>query len=202
VPTTALILDYGEVLSHPQPPGTLAAMAGVLGVAEPAFTEAYWRRRHDYDCGLPAREYWADIALSLGLGALDEARVAALVACDIASWTDYRDAMWDLVREFRAGGGRTALLSNGVPEIMERIRADRPLADFFDAVVVSCEVGLAKPEAAIYHLTLDRLGAAPIDTLFVDDRAVNTAAAGALGIQTLTFSRAHTIEDVRRAIGW
>jgi putative hydrolase of the HAD superfamily len=198
---TALILDYGEVLCFPQPAATLEAMAGVLGAAEAAFTEAYWRRRHDYDCGLTARDYWTDIALSLGLGAPDEAQLTALVACDVASWTDYRDTMWDLVREFRAGGGRTAVLSNGVPEIMARIRADRPLAEFFDAVVVSCEVGVAKPDAAIYHLTLGRLGAAPAEALFVDDRAVNTAAAEALGIATLTFSRTHTVEDVRRAIG-
>jgi putative hydrolase of the HAD superfamily len=201
VPPKALILDYGEVLSHPQADGTLAAMAGVLGVPEPSFTEAYWRGRHEYDCGLPAREYWTGIALSLGLDAPDEAQFSALVACDISSWTDYRDAMWDLVREFREAGGRTAFLSNGVPEIMERIRADRALHDFFDAVVVSCEVGLAKPDAAIFHLTLERLGARPAEALFVDDRAVNTAAAEALGIATLTFSRTHTVDDVRRAVG-
>jgi putative hydrolase of the HAD superfamily len=201
VPPTALILDYGEVLSHSQPADTLAAMAGVLGAPEPALVEAYWRRRDDYDCGLPAREYWADIGLALGVGVPDEAQLAALIACDVASWTDYRDEMWDLAREFRSRGGRTAFLSNGVPEIMARIRVDRPLGEYFDAVVVSSEVGLAKPEPAIYHLTLGRLGARAADTLFVDDREVNTAAAEALGIATLTFSRNHSADDVRRVLG-
>jgi putative hydrolase of the HAD superfamily len=195
-----LILDFGEVLSLPQPPDTLEAMARQLGAPAPAFVDAYWRRRHDYDCGLPARDYWADIASTLGLGRLGDADVRALVDGDIASWTHYRDAMWDLTREFRARGGRTAMLSNGVPEIMERIRADRPLDAFFDAVIVSCEVGLAKPDAAIYALTLERMGARAADALFVDDRPVNTAAAEALGIRAITFTRTHTANDVRRAL--
>ncbi len=198
--TTALILDYGEVLSWPQRPEALEAMAGVLGVPSADFADAYWRGRHEYDCGMSARDYWTRAAAWLGLPPLGEAQLSALIACDVASWTEYRDEMWDFVREFRAGGGRTAFLSNGVPEIMARIRADRPLDDWFDAVVVSCEVGLAKPDPAIYRFTLDRLGAAPADSLFVDDRLVNTQAAESLGIRTLTFARGGTVEDVRRAL--
>jgi putative hydrolase of the HAD superfamily len=200
VRTTALILDYGEVLSWPQRPEALEAMAGVLGVPSADFADAYWRGRHEYDCGMSARDYWTRAAAWLGLPPLGEAQLSALIACDVASWTEYRDEMWDFVREFRAGGGRTAFLSNGVPEIMARIRADRPLDDWFDAVVVSCEVGLAKPDPAIYRFTLDRLGAAPADSLFVDDRLVNTQAAETLGIRTLTFARGGTVEDVRRAL--
>jgi len=195
-----LILDYGEVLSHPQRPEAMAAMAGVLGVPDDAFAAAYWRYRHDYDCGMPARDYWAHAALALGLAAPDDAQLAALVACDVASWTEYREEMWALVREFRARGGRTAFLSNGVPEIMARIREDQPLEEMFDAVIVSCEVGLAKPDPAIYHLTLERMGATPAEALFVDDRVVNTSAAEGIGIRTLTFTRGMRAEDVRVAL--
>ena len=200
MPVTALILDYGEVLCYPQTPESMAAMAGVLGIGETPMREAYWLLRHEYDLGLPAREYWTRTALAAGVPELDEAQLQTLIACDIASWTEYRDDMWELVQAFRAAGGRTAFLSNGVPEVMERIRQDRVLEDFFDAVIVSCEVGLAKPDPAIFRLTLTRLGVAPDDALFVDDRAVNTAAAHAIGMQTLTFSRAHTTADVRSAV--
>jgi len=200
VRTKGLILDYGEVLSHPQPPESLDAMAGVLGVPVKDFADAYWQGRHDYDCGVLARDYWTRAIAALGLPPPDDAQLAALIACDVSSWTEYRDDMWDLVREFRLAGGRTAFLSNGVPEIMARIREDRRLEDWFDAVVVSCEVGLAKPDPAIYQLTLSRLGTAPGDTLFVDDRVVNTQAAQAVGLRTLTFSRSHTVEDIRRML--
>ena len=195
-----LILDYGEVLTHPQRGEDMRAMAGVLGVDEGAFRDAYWALRCDYDLGLPAAEYWGRTAASLGLPPVDEAQVAALVACDIMSWTDYRDEMWEVARAFRARGGRTGLLSNGVPEIVERIDIDRPLAAVFDVVVVSFQVGLIKPDPAIYQHTLARLGAPPNTALFVDDREENVDAATALGMQAIRFTGASSVADVKAAL--
>ncbi len=80
------------------------------------------------------------------------------------------------------------MLSNGVPEIVARIRADHDLASLFDAVVISYEVQLAKPEPEIYRVALDRLGVPAFDALFVDDRAENIDAARELGLQTLLFT--------------
>jgi putative hydrolase of the HAD superfamily len=197
MPLDALILDYGEVLSEAQQPGPMREMARLLGVSDERFADAYWRWRPDYDLGMPTDEYWRVTAGSLGLAPPAGAQLEALVAGDVASWTRYRDAMWDLVRTFRASGGRTAFLSNGVPPVMARIRQDRPLADWFDVVVVSYEVGLAKPDPRIFALCLERLGVEAASTLFVDDRAVNTASATAVGLQTLTFTREHTVDDVR-----
>src|SRR4026208_689783 len=105
-----------------------------------------------------------------------------LIDMDVSSWAEYRDEVWDLARSFRAGGGRTAFLSNGVPETMARIRAERPLDRWFDVVVVSYEVGLAKPDPRIFELCLSRLGAHAGEALFVDDRAENGAAAGGPGV--------------------
>jgi putative hydrolase of the HAD superfamily len=197
---TTLILDYGEVLTHHQRSDDMRAMAGVLGADEDAFRDAYWTLRCDYDRGLPAAEYWARTAAFLGLPRPDDAQLAALVACDIMSWTDYRDEMWDVARAFRARGGRTGLLSNGVPEIVARINTDRPLADLFDVVVVSFEVGLTKPDPAIYRHALERLGAEPRTTLFVDDRQENVDAAAALGMQVIRFAGAQSVGEVRRTL--
>ena len=197
---TTLILDYGEVLTHHQRNDDMRAMAGVLGADDDAFRDAYWTLRCDYDRGLPAAEYWARTAASLGLPRPDDAQLAALVACDIMSWTDYRDEMWDVARAFRARGGRTGLLSNGVPEIVARINTDRPLGDVFDVVVVSSDVGLIKPDPAIYRHTLERLGAEPQTTLFVDDRQENVDAAAALGMQVIRFAGAASVSEVKGAL--
>src|SRR5947207_13963166 len=77
------------------------------------------------------------------------------------------------------------MLSNGVPEIIGRVRAERRLQDWFDVVVVSCEVGSCKPDPSIYQLCLDRLGEPAAQTLVVDDRAENLEAAESVGRQTL-----------------
>src|SRR5437899_11680153 len=186
----ALILDYGNVLSHPQPGDWFESMAGQVGVPTNAFHEAYWHHRRLYDAGLPAAEYWKRVLETLGHSprAFDqEAVIDQLVKADVASWTEYREEIWDLAQSFRAGGGRTAFLSNGVPEAMARIRTDRPLEGWFDVVIVSCEVGVAKPDPAIFQMCLSRLSVEPGHALFVDDRIENIEGAARLGIHTFHF---------------
>ena len=184
---SALILDYGEVLCHPMRPGAMALMASQLGVSDTEMTEVYWRHRREYDLGMPVREYWDLVARDLGV-VLEPSLVDSLIAIDVDSWTDYHDEMWTLAATYRAGGGKLGMLSNGVPEIVARIRADRDLDRCFDAIVISCEVQLAKPEPEIYRVTLDRLGVRASDALFVDDRAENIQTARELGLQTVHFT--------------
>jgi len=152
MPLEALILDYGNVLSRSQREDWFQEIAAQVGAPLHAFRDAYWQHRQPYDAGLPAAEYWRRVLETLGQssGALEDGlAIDQLIEADVASWTEYREEMWSLARSFRVGGGRTAFLSNGVPEAMARIRAERPLERWFDVVVVSCEVGVAKPDPAI-----------------------------------------------------
>jgi len=186
----ALILDYGNVLSHPQPGDWFESIAAQAGVPTNAFQDAYWQHRRLYDAGLPAAEYWKRVLATLGHSprAFDqEAVIDQLVKADVASWTEYREEIWDLAQSFRARGGRTAFLSNGVPEAMAKIRADRHLKRWFDVVVVSCEVGVAKPDPVIFQMCLTRLGVEPSRALFVDDRIENIEGAARIGLQTFHF---------------
>jgi putative hydrolase of the HAD superfamily len=182
----ALILDYGEVLSLPQSPELTEAMAATLGVPRDTFEAAYWRHRRAYDLGLPVTDYWTMTLADLGITAVSS--IPALVELDIRSWTRYREPMWTAAAAARAAGVKTAILSNGVPEIMERVRLERMLGATFDVVVVSCEVGCAKPDPEIYRLTLSQLDAAPEHAVFVDDRTENIDAARQLGLRTVHFS--------------
>jgi 2-haloacid dehalogenase len=62
----------------------------------------------------------------------------------------------------------------------------------FDPIILSCDVGLCKPDPAIFALLLQRLGLPGERVLFVDDRDDNLAAAVALGI------RGHLFVDAQR----
>jgi putative hydrolase of the HAD superfamily len=64
----------------------------------------------------------------------------------------------------------------------------------FDVLVWSYQLGMAKPEPAIYQHTLRELGVEPGEALFIDDRLVNIEAARALGMQGILFS---TVERLR-----
>jgi putative hydrolase of the HAD superfamily len=199
----ALILDYGNVLSQPQDERWFEAMAAEIETAVDPFRAAYWRHRPVYDAGIPARDYWGRVLDTVGAGhhgENDGPVIDRLIHADVASWTKYREEMWELARSFRGKGGRTAFLSNGVPEAMARIRTDRPLEGWFDVVIVSCEVGVAKPDPAIFQMCLSRLSVEPGQALFVDDRIENIEGAARLGIQTFHFVGADAVSRLVRSV--
>ncbi len=91
-------------------------------------------------------------------------------------------AMEDAIRALREAGMRTALLSNSWGS------DDYPREDFpslFDAVVISGEVGMRKPEEEIFRHAADALGLAPAECVFIDDMEANVAAAVECGMTGL-----------------
>ena len=91
------------------------------------------------------------------------------------------EAMLDGVRAIRAAGTPTGLLSNSWGDAL----AYGALDELFDAWVISSEVGLRKPDPAIYALAAERLALAPDACVFVDDLPGNLKPARALGMATV-----------------
>jgi epoxide hydrolase-like predicted phosphatase len=86
------------------------------------------------------------------------------------------------VRAARDSGIRTGLVSNS----WSTSHYDRALlAELFDAVVISAEVGLHKPQPEIYLLASKRVGVEPEQCVFVDDLRENCAAAEAVGMTAI-----------------
>ncbi len=104
------------------------------------------------------------------------------------------ERLFAAVQTARVHGVRTALLSNagGGREAREAF------ADRFDAVVFSGDVGVAKPDVAVYHLTADRLGVVPSACVFVDDSVANVAgavSAGMVGVRHVSVEE--TLAELR-----
>jgi putative hydrolase of the HAD superfamily len=85
----------------------------------------------------------------------------------------------------RAAGVRTGVLSNSLGLDPYNLYAGWDLADRFDAVVISEETGLRKPDPAIYRLAADRLGLPCEACVFVDDLGQNLEPARVLGMTTI-----------------
>jgi putative hydrolase of the HAD superfamily len=197
-----LILDYGNVLTHAQEQTWMEQAARRLGADVTAFRAAYWQHRPAYDTDLTVAEYWQRVlaASRRGGAALDAVDLAWLIEADIASWSVYHDEVWALADRFRRTGGRAAFLSNSGPEVMARVRERWRLDARFDAVVISCEVGVSKPVPRIYQLCLDRLGLPAPETLFVDDRADNIEGAARVGLRTLHWEGADALDRLRALV--
>ena len=99
-----------------------------------------------------------------------------------------------------AAGVRTALVSNSWG--LGIYRRARAVLDRFDAVLVSGELGLRKPEPEIFLLAAERLDLRPNACVFVDDLPSNCAAAAALGMAAVRHRRAEeTIPELEALLG-
>jgi putative hydrolase of the HAD superfamily len=107
-------------------------------------------------------------------------------------------AMLEAVRAARAAGIRTGLVSNS----WGTRRYDRAtLAELFDGIVISGEVGVRKPAPEIYRLGAERAGAPPEACVYVDDLPFNLPPAEELGMATVHHvDTAATIAELERLL--
>jgi putative hydrolase of the HAD superfamily len=108
-------------------------------------------------------------------------------------------AMVEATRRAREAGVRTGLVSNS----WSTNHYDRSLlGELFDAVVISAEVGLHKPQPEIFRLAADRVGVEPRGCVFVDDLRANCAGAEAVGMTAVLHrGPAQTIARLSELLG-
>lgn len=90
-----------------------------------------------------------------------------------------------VAREARAAGVRVAVLSNSLGREPFDPYAPYHLRGNFDAVVMSAEHGIRKPDPAIFKLALDRLGLPPGQCVFADDTEENLLPAYQMGMAVI-----------------
>jgi putative hydrolase of the HAD superfamily len=196
-----LILDFGGVITtdfH----GCLSAFCVREGLAPDAVTRALSVIPEGRDTfaaveagRVPQRELELMLARQLGLS--DQDLIARMLA-DLRP----RPEAADLVKSARAAGAATAVLSNSWGIGGYDPYGGYDLAALFDVVVISDQVGLRKPEPAIYDLTATKLGLRPEDCVFVDDTPANLVTARHLGMTAVHFTGAPSdFAEIERLIG-
>jgi epoxide hydrolase-like predicted phosphatase len=106
------------------------------------------------------------------------------------------EEIFEAIRIARASGIRTGLLSNSWG--VERYPHDQ-LPELFDAVVISGQEGVRKPDEAIYEIAIERLALPAEEIVFVDDLRGNLKPARALGMITVHHtSAAQTLDELEQ----
>ncbi len=183
----AVIFDYGNVLSAPQPRAEIEAMAALLQSPVKAFEEAYWENRDRFDeAAITPDDYWNGVAGMLDRVLSDDVR-DQLIAADNQSWTHPVQVMLHWAAALRRAGLRTAILSNMPVTLRSYLDHHARWLPEFDHRTFSCDVRLKKPDREIFQHCLHALGASPAETLFHDDREENVRAAESLGIHSLCY---------------
>jgi len=198
----AVILDYGEVLSHRPLPGELERMAGAFGVGMDTFPELWMRNRHAFDRGdLTAEAYWSRMSHDTGRP-LDARQLQEICQLDMEMWARDNQAMVEWMRALRAGDIKVGLLSNMHADMVAYVRKKFTWLDEFDFQTFSADVRMVKPDAEIYAYTLRGLGVKAAESLFIDDRVGNIDAARVLGMNAIQFESVEQLREELVAINF
>lgn len=200
-PTRALIFDFGNVLDIPQDwegwrahREAFAESLGVTGEALAALVFASEAWHQVKVAGIMFEEYLDAVFRPLGIS--DPAAQRAAFDNYFDGRSVIHPAMRALLHDLKPRF-KLALLSNAYQRDMARWLAETHDLNLFDDVISSAEVGLAKPDPAIYRLALERLGVEAGEAIFVDDLARNTEAAESIGLPSLVFE---SPEQLRREL--
>ncbi len=192
----AVIFDFGGVIVRTEDQTPRRRAAERLGVSLEELYHAVFDSPTAAlaTIGLASAEaVWASVAERFRL----DPQALAQLRADFWAGDRCDDALVTFIRNLRPGV-KTGILSNAWPDGRAIIAERFGLRDAVDDIVISAEVGIAKPDARIFALAVDRLGVAPHEALFVDDFLRNIEGARAAGLQALHFRDARqAVADVR-----
>lgn len=203
--TDAVFFDFGGVFI-PSPFAAMGGAAGRLGLEESVLIEAVfgpydadtdhpWHRLERGELSFDdARTAIGDLSEANGLQRLDP----MVALADLAVGHTVREFMVDAVRDLRARGIRTGVITNNIAEFGTAWRAMIPVDDLFDDIVDSSAVGIRKPDAAIFHLACERLEVEPASAVFIDDYQGNVDGAIAAGLRAVCCG--YTVETTEAAL--
>lgn len=143
---------------------------------------------------ISAEDYYARASSRLGIDAdLVRAMVRELFVGEV------NREFAAFVRTLRVSGVPVSALTNSWSSQSE-IMARPEFHEVFDQVISSADVGMAKPDEGIYHVTMERLSLGCSDLVFVDDSAANVATARELGWKAIHFvSTAQALAEIGAA---
>src|SRR5436309_2723361 len=180
-----VIFDYGRVLAWTQHQEPRAAWERRLGLAPGALTRAV-HNEHSWIAAqrgaITIDAHWQGVSAALRLTPEDTTALrAAFYAGDVLNVE-----LVACIDRLRANGLRVGLLSNFSADLRAML-AQQDLLRRFDALAISAEIGVMKPDAAAYQAILAMLQMEAHTCVFIDDVPANIAAAQAAGLHGIVF---------------
>jgi len=182
---SAVLFDLGGVLLRTEDRSPREQLAIRLGMNSWQLAELIFNSEtaHLATIGkISAEAHWEQVRQTLGLAR--------------AEFREARHAFWDgdqldihLIEYIRTlrNSRKTALLSNAWDDLRYYIEKEWKFSDAFDEMIISAEVGLAKPDPRIYQYAAVRLGFPPQECVFVDDFIENVEGARSIGMHAIHF---------------
>ena len=175
----AVIFDLGNVLVNYDGKATLTALSELVGISLEAIIAHYQTVEHAFGTGqLSGRGYYQLLDQAFGLSAGYDKFVTV-----VCRYQERHEAALAFARDLQAQANVVVGIISNTNEVHAGwLHANLPELRLFPSVILSNEVGLLKPDPAIFDLALNQLGISPENALFVDDLAANVAGGTAVGL--------------------
>jgi putative hydrolase of the HAD superfamily len=183
----SVVFDFGNVICFPVADEKIALAAAECGLSVDAFLRAFWADRLPYDGGISPEEYWRKVAAHASTE-FDSDLIARMVRHEIGFWDTFDARVFAWIDQLRASGFTVGILSNLPHPLAAALRGTPGFLEHFDHVTLSCDLRLFKPQAGIYWHSVQGLGVAPEETLFIDDKQENVDGALAVGMHAELFT--------------
>ena len=194
----AVFFDLGGVLVRTEFQAPRELLAQRLGLSYEQLVNLVFEGESSRQASVGAigtEEHWQAVTRTLGLPPSEtEAVRRDFFAGDVVDH--------DLIAYIRSLRPKyhTGLISNAWPDLRGYI-IKQGFDDAFDAMIISAEVGVMKPDPRIYQIALERVEAAPEEAIFMDDMAKNIQGAQAIGMVGIRFGeRGKALEELRQLL--
>ncbi len=181
----AIYFDIGGVLVRTEDKTPRDNLAARLGISRDELNDLVFSGEQGLRAQrgqINADELWEGVrqALHLSLEALPQVKQEFFGGDRLD--TDLLDTIRSLHQRYKTG-----IISNATDDTRAVIEGRWGIADAFDAIILSAEVGVMKPDARIFHIALGALGVQPSEAVFVDDFPQNIEGAHAVGMHAIQF---------------
>jgi epoxide hydrolase-like predicted phosphatase len=190
----AVIFDLGGVLVRTEFPEVRQRLETRLGFPPGTLGQTVWGGE-DWELAQIGRisyeEYWQRVGAALSFSTEQE---IGDFRREYFSGDRVDEDLVSLIRKLRVRH-KIGLLSNAPDRLGTWLDEEWGIKDLFDSIVYSAKVGIAKPDPRIFHLSLEQLGVAAPEALFIDDYPRNIDAALALGMRAIRFTNTEALRE-------
>jgi len=181
----AVIFDFGGVIVRTDDRTPRERLAARLGIAYDQLSSLVFDSESALQATLgkiTTQEHWEALRNELGLSQDNHANLPL----DFWGGDVLDQELVDYIRALRPDY-KTSLISNAWDDLRQVLEYTWKISDVFDEIIISAEVGVAKPDPRIYQIALERLAVAPQQAAFVDDFPANISGARAVGMHAIHF---------------
>lgn len=180
----AVVFDWGNVIGFSDRSVVVNFMCDSFKFSESEFESANLAKRKATKAGKSEIDFWTEYALDKNIclprdwSQQYRATLKASVGADAE--------MYELIDQLKKKGIQVGMLSNIDDRYVKLIR-DFGFYEPFEPCLLSCEMGLEKPDSRAYDLLIKTIQICPEQIVFIDDKVENVEAAKARGIDAILF---------------